>query len=154
MKKSFLIVLGVIVVILLAVWLMRQPASAPEPAVNYGLNTPAPAVPSTNSESPPPPPVTPTPVVPAVPSATAPADTMVSIKNFTFTPSAITVKAGGQVTWTNNDSAPHRIVITGAGQSPDLAAGQSWTYTFSQVGDYNYVCGIHPAMQGQVIVVE
>lgn len=75
----------------------------------------------------------------------------VSIKNFAFSPSELVIKKGDTVVWTNNDSAPH--TISGSGfQSNDLANGQSYSFTFSTIGTFDYICGVHPSMKGKIIV--
>ena len=80
----------------------------------------------------------------------------ISIKNFAFDPSTLTVKTGTAVTWVNNDGAPHTIVSdTGAPaaiSSDTLSSGASFTFTFTQPGTYIYHCSIHPSMIGTVIV--
>jgi plastocyanin len=82
-----------------------------------------------------------------------PAANTVTIKNFAFTPSPITVKVGANVTWTNQDSTPHQPKEdNGLFLSPSLSTGQSFTYRFTSVGTYNYTCNIHSSMHGQVIV--
>jgi plastocyanin len=77
----------------------------------------------------------------------------VTIKNFAFDPSTITIKAGENVTWTNEDSAPHQVKEdAGLFLSSSLSNGQSFTYRFTAVGTYNYTCNIHSSMHGKVIV--
>ena len=79
----------------------------------------------------------------------------VTIQNFAFTPSSLTVPAGTTVTWTNMDSAPHTVISTSSLNvlnSPTLHNGDSFTYTFSKAGTYSYDCTIHPFMTGTVIV--
>jgi amicyanin len=83
---------------------------------------------------------------------------MVEIKDFAFSPAAITVKKGTKVTWTNKDSTQHNI-------SPDtetadfkaselLAQGESYSVTFNTVGTFSYHCTPHPYMKASVIVTE
>ncbi len=76
----------------------------------------------------------------------------VSVKNFVFNPAVLNINAGDTVTWTNNDSAAHRI--SGAGfQSSDLSKGQSYSFTFTSAGTFDYICAIHPSiMKGEIIV--
>jgi plastocyanin len=80
----------------------------------------------------------------------------ISIKNFAFEPSILTVKAGTTVTWVNNDGASHTIVSdTGSPvsfSSDPFATGASYTFTFTQPGTYAYHCSIHPSMKGIIIV--
>jgi plastocyanin len=78
----------------------------------------------------------------------------VSIKGFAFNPPEITVPAGGSVTWTNEDNAPH--TATGldrdALQSGAIAFGESYTQTFETAGTYEYFCEFHPNMEGSIVV--
>jgi len=91
---------------------------------------------------------------PAGSYATAPVATdMVSIKNFTFVPMAITVTAGTTVTWTNQDSATHTVTAEDKSfDSGNLAQGQTFRHTFDKPGTYSYICMIHQFMHGTVIV--
>ena len=74
-----------------------------------------------------------------------------NIQAFAFTPAVVRVKAGGTVTWTNNDSAVHTATGTGF-DTGSLARGQSATVTFDTPGTFDYRCTPHPAMRGTVIV--
>jgi len=76
---------------------------------------------------------------------------MVTIQNFAFSPATLTIKAGTTVTWTNNDSATHTIK-SNAFNSGNLTTGDKFQFTFSNPGTYAYSCGIHPSMQGTIIV--
>jgi len=75
----------------------------------------------------------------------------VNIQNFAFDPASLTVKKGATVTWTNNDSAPHRIK-SDTFNSPQLNSGQSFSFTFTTAGSFDYSCSIHPSMTGKIIV--
>jgi len=75
----------------------------------------------------------------------------VSIQNFSFNPETLTIKAGTTVTWTNNDSVIHNIKSPSF-NSPDLNAGETFSFTFGKPGTFNYSCGIHPTMTGTIIV--
>lgn len=75
----------------------------------------------------------------------------VSIKNFAFNPAELAVKLGDTVTWTNDDSAPHQIKSTSF-NSAVLSTGQSYSFTFTQAGTFDYSCAIHPSMAGKIIV--
>ncbi len=77
----------------------------------------------------------------------------VTIDNFAFTPKTLTVKVGTKVTWTNKDQTIHTIVCPQLKLKSDpLDTDDSFSYTFHTAGDYNYACGLHPYMKGQVIV--
>ncbi len=81
----------------------------------------------------------------------------VSISNFKFSPSNITIKKGTTVTWTNNDSVGHTVTETDGKDGPkssDLNQGQSYSFTYNAVGTFKYNCSIHPNMTGSVTVTE
>lgn len=75
----------------------------------------------------------------------------VNIQNFAFNPGTLTIKKGATVTWTNNDSAPHQIK-SGTFNSNLLDKGQTFSFTFSEAGTFDYSCSIHPSMMGKIIV--
>jgi len=85
---------------------------------------------------------------------TAPQAITVSIDNFTFTPPILTVKAGTTVTWTNKDDIPHGIAATNNSfaRSKALDTDDSYSFTFTTPGTYQYFCYIHPHMVGTVVV--
>jgi plastocyanin len=78
----------------------------------------------------------------------------VAISNFKYAPAAITVKAGGTVTWTNGDSAPHTATAkaNSAFNTDTLNQGHSKKIAFSKPGTYPYTCLFHPFMSGTVVV--
>ena len=81
----------------------------------------------------------------------------VSIENFAFSPSDITVKKGTTVTWTNNDSTVHTVTEIDSQNGPksqQLNQGDKYTFTFDQAGTFHYKCSIHPYMLGSVTVTE
>lgn len=67
-------------------------------------------------------------------------------------PKSITIKKGTQVIWTNRDTQIH--TVTGSAfDSGNLAAGATYTRTFSTAGTYDYACSIHPSMTGVIHVI-
>jgi plastocyanin len=81
--------------------------------------------------------------------------TAVTIQDFKFNPSALTVPVGTTVTWTNQDEEPHSIVAKdGSFHSPGLDTHGTFSYTFANPGTYDYVCGIHPFMTASVVVTK
>jgi plastocyanin len=81
------------------------------------------------------------------------ADAQVVIDNFTFAPTPLTVKAGTTVTWVNHDDIPHSIVCPALKvHSHALDTDDNFAYKFDQAGTYDYLCGLHPHMHGQVAV--
>jgi plastocyanin len=82
-----------------------------------------------------------------------PGSTIVVIRQFTFGPTEVRVRAGERVTWINCDQDSHTSTADG-GQwaSPLLAAGDGFTQTFSTPGDFPYHCEPHPFMTARVVV--
>jgi plastocyanin len=80
--------------------------------------------------------------------------TQVSMKDIKFNPGSVTIKAGGKVTWTNDDSVGHDV--TGddfeSGSPGGIEGGSTFSHTFKKAGTYNYVCSVHPGMKGTVKV--
>ncbi len=75
------------------------------------------------------------------------------ISNFAFSPETVTVPVGATVTWYNRDSASHTLTSRETlFDSGGLALNESFSYTFSLKGTYEYYCAIHPYMRGTVIV--
>ena len=95
---------------------------------------------------------------PASQAASAPAGSAaagtVTIEGFAFGPSTTTAAAGGTVTWTNKDDAPHTVSFDDASltSSGNLVKDQTFSATFATAGTYAYKCNIHPSMTGQVTV--
>ena len=81
--------------------------------------------------------------------------------NLNFQPSTITVVIGvnNTVVWTNMDATAHTVVNSTAplafGSSTSLiSAGQTFSYTFSVPGTYNYFCNIHPTNMRATVIVK
>jgi len=92
--------------------------------------------------------------------APTPAPVAVVIQNYGFNPQTITVPVGTTVTWTNLDTAQHQVANSGTStfgpglmfQSGILGKGDSYSYTFTAAGSYQYYCPIHSFMIGTVFV--
>jgi plastocyanin len=77
----------------------------------------------------------------------------VTIDNFTFTPPELTVAVGTTVKWVNHDDIPHSVVDGNKTfRSKALDTDDSFSFTFASAGTYSYFCGLHPHMQGKIIV--
>jgi amicyanin len=78
---------------------------------------------------------------------------VVTIDNFTFTPPGLTVAVGTTVKWVNHDDIPHNVINKDrAFRSKALDTDDSYSFTFASAGTYDYFCGLHPHMQGKIIV--
>jgi plastocyanin len=70
-----------------------------------------------------------------------------------FRPAKVTIKIGDSVRWTNGTQKKHQVVSNGgAFESPVLAPGTGWTFTFKAAGHYRYHDGLRPAWKGVVNV--
>jgi len=97
-------------------------------------------------------------------SVSAPAGTSVpgcEETNECFVPSEVTIDVGGEVTWSNDDSAAHTVTSGSAADGPDgvfdsslFMAGTTFSATIDEAGTYPYFCMVHPWMVGTVIVQE
>jgi len=77
----------------------------------------------------------------------------ITIDNFTFTPKELTIAVGTTVKWVNHDDIPHRVVEKKTTfRSKALDTDDSYSFTFTSAGTFDYFCGLHPHMVGQVIV--
>jgi plastocyanin len=88
-------------------------------------------------------------------AANAPAQPVeVKIDNFTFAPPTLTVAAGTTVKWVNRDDIPHTVVSEDKStfKSKAMDTDDSFSYTFTKPGTYNYFCSIHPKMVAKVVV--
>jgi plastocyanin len=89
---------------------------------------------------------------PLVRSGGASADA-VSIANFAFDPAELQVAAGTEVTWTNDDQAPHTVTADGGEfDSGTLEPGDTFSVAVEGNGPVMYACMIHPDMTGTIVV--
>lgn len=138
-KKVVASIIGVVVLAgIIGVLIMKKPASAPSNPSDMS-NMPA------NMDM-------------SQQNTQAEATDKVTIKDFAFAPGTITVKKGTKVTWTNQDSVQHNVMsdktdVSGP-SSELLSKGDSYSYTFDEVGTFTYHCTPHPYMKATVIVTE
>lgn len=76
-------------------------------------------------------------------------------KGLAFSSAALTVAKGDIVSFNNDDSTSHNILVTGNGVSLNSglqAPGVSFKAPFLKPGVYQVTCGIHPKMKMTVTV--
>ncbi len=82
--------------------------------------------------------------------------TVVAIRDFSFQPATIRVKAGTTITWVNceseTDEAHTSTSDSGVWSSGLLSPGATFSLTFDQTGSFPYHCEPHPFMTGTVAV--
>ena len=74
------------------------------------------------------------------------------IDNFSFAPNPLDVKVGTTVTWTNRDDIPHTVVCAGKFRSKTMDTDGTFSFTFTEPGEYKYFCSLHPHMTGSIKV--
>lgn len=81
--------------------------------------------------------------------------------NSCYVPNEVTVDVGGEVTWTNDDTAGHTVTSGTLEGGPDgefdsslFMAGKTFSHKFEKAGEFPYFCVVHPWMTGKVIVQE
>jgi len=79
--------------------------------------------------------------------------------NECFIPDTVTIDVGGEVAWTNDDSAAHTVTSGDIEGGPDgkfnsdlFLAGKTFSHKFEEAGNFPYFCQVHPWMKGTVVV--
>jgi plastocyanin len=87
------------------------------------------------------------------------AETQAEIKLFMYKPATLDVKTGTTVIWTNQDAIEHSVTAgtpgtpSNAFDSDFFVQGESFSFTFTQPGTYDYFCKRHESMTGKLNVV-
>jgi plastocyanin len=94
---------------------------------------------------------TPTGTTPPPPTGSV---TTITIKDFAFSPAAVTVKAGTTVQWANAGPSAHTTtsdagvwgssLLSPPGGAGGGSAGGTFSFTFTQAGTFPYHCSNHP----------
>ena len=76
------------------------------------------------------------------------------IHNYKFIPGEFKVKSGSFVSFHNADWIEHTITddAPGGGTTGRLHFGNTLTVKFTEKGEFNFHCAIHPVMRGKIIV--
>ena len=80
--------------------------------------------------------------------------TQVVMEGTEFDPASVTVSAGDTVTWTNDSNFGHDVTGDGfkSGDPGGMQNGDTFEHTFDKAGTFDYVCTVHPGMEGAVKV--
>jgi plastocyanin len=77
----------------------------------------------------------------------------VTVAGLRFSPQAVVVAAGGEVTWVFSDGpVAHNVVFDDLRVLSPAIIQQAWSHRFDRPGTYRYRCSIHPFMTGTVTV--
>jgi len=79
--------------------------------------------------------------------------------NECFIPYEVSIAVGGEVIWSNVDSAAHTVTSGNPSDEPDgvfdsslFMTGTTFSHTFDEAGTYEYFCMVHPWMKGIIQV--
>ena len=75
--------------------------------------------------------------------------------SYRFLPNTLTVKAGTVVTIVNQDAPAHTVTddFPEGMDTGRMRYGNSVSIRFTEPGEFNFHCSIHPSMRGKIIVV-
>jgi plastocyanin len=83
-------------------------------------------------------------------------DRNVNIDNFAYEPKSLTIRRGTEVTWVNQDDAPHTVTSDegDALASEELGEGDEFSERFLEQGTFEYHCEVHgkDRMSGSIVV--
>jgi plastocyanin len=82
-----------------------------------------------------------------------PTTNKITISSSGYSPASLSVATGSTITWTNNDNMVHTVTTAdGSINSGDIAAGASYSKTFSAAGTFNYYDVHNKNMMGVLMV--
>lgn len=77
----------------------------------------------------------------------------ITIQGQRFDTDHVTIEEGGTVTWVwEDDGMPHDV--SGDGFKSEIQSDGTFSHTFQDAGDYQYVCTLQSGMRGTVTVVD
>jgi plastocyanin len=91
--------------------------------------------------------------------ATGQSEVTVSIDDFIFNTTVLTVDKGTKVTWVNEGNIRHDVATASSSEiqnvnSELLGNGESFSFTFNESGQFDYFCSPHPTQMRGVVVVK
>jgi plastocyanin len=96
------------------------------------------------------------------PAVAAPPAVSITIRDHTFVPRIVHVKAGAKIIWRNTDQDPHTVTSGGRNvddgrwkSSPPIPDGETFTLRLTHPGRYPYFCEPHQyeaSMHGTIVV--
>ena len=75
-----------------------------------------------------------------------------TVKDFAFSPKCFSVASGSTISVANDDPTLHNFTVTGTNVAVPLPSGETGEATAPAAGTYDFLCTIHPAMRGTIIV--
>lgn len=149
MNNKIIVYVSIAIVVLIGVY-FSKPSNIADESSNQNISeqTSLPET-KTSEEN-----VTPKNTIETSPEAPVAKTHNISIANFAFSPNTLTINKGDTIIWTNNDSAPHDVRSTDSNvlKSQTMMKEGVFSFTFNDIGTYNYFCSIHPSMKASVTV--
>ena len=151
MNRSVIVALIVFVIVVGGIFLFNKNVGAPVAENNTETVNPTPTQTETDVE------------VDVTPEVTVPQTVEVSMTDAGYVPSVVTIKKGDIVKFTNNGtksnwpaSAPHPTHTDYPAFDPKkgVAVGESWSFTFDQVGRWPFHNHLNSTRFGAIIVTE
>ncbi len=150
MHRYRLVPLPAVLALLLAACAGGGDTGSPEPAASSAASEVAPSEPAASE---------PAESEPAGPSDEAAEEVRVTLENFAFDQTELTVSAGTEVTYLNADPAAHTVTEGTDGEAvedpiidDELAGNRATSFTFDEPGTYELTCRFHPSMNMTVTV--
>ena len=75
-----------------------------------------------------------------------------TVKDFAFRPNCFSVASGSTISVANGDARAHNFTVKGTDIVVGLPAGGTGKATAPAPGKYDFLCTVHPAMTGTIIV--
>jgi len=78
----------------------------------------------------------------------------IAMKDLRFHPSAVTIRVGQKLEWTNTESVDHNVTADSGAHFHSRAFGEGRTFSFrpTRRGTIRYECTLHPGMRGTIAV--
>lgn len=79
----------------------------------------------------------------------------IDIADYLYKPGTVSVPVGTKVTWINHDEVPHTIADRDKQfRSAALDTDESYAFTFTKEGTFQYFCTLHPTMVATITVTQ
>jgi plastocyanin len=75
-----------------------------------------------------------------------------TVKDFAFSPNCFSVASGSTISVSNGDARGHNFTVKDTDVAVPLPPDETGEATAPAPGTYDFVCTIHPAMTGTIIV--
>ncbi len=89
-----------------------------------------------------------------IPEPTEGTGATVAIEDRCFTPTILRVAPGTTVTFVNRDELDHNLSGVSLDSFDEMPPGKEVRHHYDAAGTYPYMCALHPAMTGAIVVDE